>query len=71
MTGQRQRDLHDPISAALAEQAARERDRRSRRPPRPPATDRPGPLEFDESGFPRPQPTANLASRVARLLRVE
>ena len=72
MTEQRQRrDLHDAISAALSEQAALERYRRSQRQPRPAAMDRPRPLEFDERGFPLPQSTAKLSSRVARLLRLE
>ncbi len=71
MTEQRRRELHDAISAALGEQAARERYRRSQRQPRPAAMERPRPLEFDERGFPLPQRTGNLASRVARLLHSE
>ena len=72
MTEQRQRrDLREAISAALSEQAAQERYRRSQPQPRPAAVDRPRPLEFDERGFPFPQSPANLASRVARLLRLE
>ena len=67
----RQRDLHDAIGAALSEQVGRERYRRSQRRPRPAAMDRPRPLELGESGFPLPQPTAKLASRVARLLQPE
>ena len=72
MTEQRQdRGLHDAISTALGEQAAQERYRSSQRQPRPAAKDRPRPLEFDERGFPLPQTPAKLASRVARLLRIE
>ena len=66
MTDQRQRDLYDGISAALSEQAAQERYRRVQRRPSP--IGRPRPLEFDESGFPLPPPTAKLVRRVARLL---
>ena len=71
MTEQQQHDLGDELEAALSEPAGAERNRRFQRQPgnaRAETVDRPGPLEFDESGFPIAQRRPSFAKRVARLL---
>ena len=59
------------VERALAENAARQqyeqRLREIRRGPRR-SEERPRPLEFDESGFPIPQPAGGFVQRVGRLL---
>jgi hypothetical protein len=67
----RQRELGDALAAVLNEPAGAERYRRSQREARrgrAEAADRPGPLEFDESGFPVRQANPSFVARVARLL---
>jgi hypothetical protein len=66
-----QRELRDAGEAALSEEARAERYRRTQNGGsngRPAATDRPHPLEFDESGFPIRQRNPSFVTRVARLL---
>jgi hypothetical protein len=67
----RQRNLHDGLEAALAEQAGAwryERYQREARSGRSRAADRARPQEFDANGFPVVQRSRSFVERVARLL---
>jgi hypothetical protein len=72
MNGQaQQRELGDAFALVLQEQTGAEKYRQRQRQLRRGRTDtvdRPRPLEFDENGFPIPQPTPSFITRVARLL---
>jgi hypothetical protein len=64
-------ELRAAVAAVVREQAAAERYRLRQRQARRGGTeayDRPGPLEFDESGFPVPQTSPGFGRRLARLL---
>jgi hypothetical protein len=67
----RRRELDEALAAVLREPPGAERYRLAQREAtngRPPARDRPRPLEFDENGFPIAQANPRFVARVARLL---
>jgi hypothetical protein len=67
----RDRGFDDVRARSLGERMSGERYLRSQRGVRsggPRAADRPGPLEFDENGFPIVQRPSSFVDRLARLL---
>jgi hypothetical protein len=67
----RQRELRDAAERALREQLGAERYRRRQlemTSGKARSTEGVRPMEFDERGFPLPQPNSSFVKRVARLL---
>ncbi len=69
----REREARDAAERALREQLGAERYRRrqlERTSGRARSTEGARPTEFDESGFPIPQPISSFVKRVARVLNL-